>query len=123
VHIVHTSSEDSCNLDVEIIKKNHTFDLNNTIVNNTVALDNEILFANNERTNHYEQCEINVQDSYHNFTTDNIKCNNEKEFKNAIATWAISYNIPHNACNSLLTILQKYTPYKWPSQMRTVLRQ
>jgi len=26
-HIVHTSSEDSCDLDVEIVKKNHTFDL------------------------------------------------------------------------------------------------
>jgi len=45
-----------------------------------------------------------------------------KKSKNAIATGAVSYNIPHNACNSLLTILQKYTPYKWPSQMRTVLQ-
>jgi len=68
---------------------------------------------NNRCTNHYEQCEINVQDSYYNLynASDNIKCSNEKEF-NAIATWAISYNIPHNARNSLLTILQKYTPYK-----------
>lgn len=45
-----------------------------------------------------------------------------KKYENALAIWAISYNVPLNACNALLNILQKYTPYNGPSQMRTLLK-
>lgn len=124
VHIIHTCIEDTCDSDVpEIVnKKNHMFDINSTIVD----IDNKILFSNNECAKHYEQCETSVQRgddrNLNNVTTNNTERNNKKEFQNAIATWVVSYEVPHNACNALLKILQKYTPYNYPSQMRTLLQ-
>lgn len=98
------------------------FDINSTIVN----IDNEILFSNNEYANHYdEQCETNIiRDNDHNLysvTTDKTR-DVDTKFKNAVATWAVSYNVPQNACNALLKILQKYTSCNFPSQMRTLLQ-
>lgn len=90
VHIIHTSIEDFCDLDVsEIVnKKNHVFDINSTIVD----VDNESLFSNSEYAKHYEhQCESTVvqkdnNENLYNFTTDNSKSNDKKEFENALAT-------------------------------------
>lgn len=125
IHIINTNNEDSCDSDIsEINKENHIFN-----INNIVDTGNEILFSNN--ATNYEHCETNFLQNNNdrvcdldNVITDNIdnKSNNEKEFESALTTWAVSYNIPHNACNALLKILQKYTSYKCPSQMRTLLR-
>lgn len=97
------------------------FDINSTIVN----IDNEILSSSNEYANYYEQCETNItRNNDHNLysvTTDKTR-DIDTEFKNAVATWAVSYNVPQNACNALLKILQKYTSCNFPSQMRTLLQ-
>lgn len=56
-------------------------------------------------------------------TEEDITCNNnDKNFKNAIATWVISHNIPHNACNALLKILCQYTSCDIPMDARTLLK-
>lgn len=127
-HVIHTSNEDSSGSDITTIinETNQTFDANNTIVNcNT---DNENSFPNNEFPNDYEQyitdvTQIDNDDNLSNVTTDNININNKNErFEDAITTWALSYNVPHNACNALLKILQKYTSHNCPSQIRTLLQ-
>lgn len=48
--------------------------------------------------------------------------NNEKKLKNDIAAWVISYNIPHNASNALLKILNQHTSYNIPLDTRTLLQ-
>lgn len=115
VNIMHTSFEDSSNLDTtENINNNHT-DVNSTIVD--FNINNENLCSNNEYANDYEQCEMNIitqSDNDHCNSTNNINYynsnnstnNNIKEqFEDALASWAVSYNVPHNAGNALLTIL------------------
>lgn len=110
------------NIDINnTINFDNVFDVNNTVVN----IDNEILSLNNEHANNYEQCETNVtRDNDHNshsVTIDKTR-DIDIEFKGAIAKWAVSYNVPQNACNALLKILQEYTSCNFPSQMRTLLQ-
>lgn len=47
---------------------------------------------------------------------------NDEKFKNAIAEWAVSFNIPHNACNALLKILRKHTSCNFSKDTRTLLQ-
>lgn len=47
--------------------------------------------------------------------------NNENELRSAIATWAVSHNITHNACNHLLQIFCRYTSYNIPTDVQTLL--
>lgn len=132
VNIMHTSFEDSSNSDTtENINNNHTY-VNSTIVD--FNINNENLCSNNEYANDYEQCEMNIitqSDNDHCNSTNNINYynsnnstnNNIKEqFEDVLASWAVSYNVPHNAGNALLTILRKYTPYNFPLQMRSLLQ-
>ncbi|KAM0724377.1 hypothetical protein ACS0PU_009458 [Formica fusca] len=97
-----------------------------------------------EDENHYQQClnNNNIQrnnDDYddddnenddHDFHNPVIEIiseafnnvDDDKKFKNAIATWAISYNINHNACNALLQILLQHTSCNFPKDIRTLVR-
>ncbi|XP_011690000.1 PREDICTED: uncharacterized protein LOC105451331 [Wasmannia auropunctata] len=52
----------------------------------------------------------------------NDAINDEKKIKNAIATWAVTYNVNHVTCNALLKILRQYTPYKFSADIRTLLQ-
>lgn len=52
--------------------------------------------------------------------TDNI--NDENELRNAIATWTIFHNIPHNAGNDILRIFRQFTSYNLPADIRTLLQ-
>lgn len=46
----------------------------------------------------------------------------DNKFKNDLATWALSYNINHNACNALIKILRQHTSCKFPKDIRTLLQ-
>ncbi|KYN01125.1 hypothetical protein ALC62_08080 [Cyphomyrmex costatus] len=52
----------------------------------------------------------------------NDNANNDNELKEAIAIWAVSHNISHTACNTLLKILNQYTSHKLPMDVRTLLQ-
>lgn len=50
----------------------------------------------------------NFQNSIMDINDGNEDINDGNQLKNAIATWVVTYNVPHNACNTLLQILRQY---------------
>ncbi|XP_032686443.1 uncharacterized protein LOC116851274 [Odontomachus brunneus] len=118
------------------------FNISNTLNNNTLLIDCTI----SEDNNKYQHCDVQVNcdnqvnSDNHNSTifsmtnqnqnrrpiTKEIEktCDNndDNKFRNDIATWSVSYNIPHSACNALLKILRQYTSYNLPMDTRTLLQ-
>lgn len=81
IHIIHTSIEDSCDLNLSVInKKDHIFDVNNIID----GLDNESVSLNSEYEHYEHQCETSVvqknnDQNLYNDTTNNINSNDKKK--------------------------------------------
>lgn len=126
------SFKDNClvlqrNRDINI----HAF--NKDITNET--LNPEIEICKNKR---HLQCQhmndnTGMQIDYdHDSDIDNIiienksrdydDVDNDNKFKNDLNTWALSYNINHNACNALLKVLRQYTSCNFPKDVRTLLQ-
>lgn len=117
------SYKDNC-LDLYKINDIHAFNIN---INETLNDEIEI----SENGNHIQcQNDNNMRTEYdHDGDIDNptteIKnrayndADDDNKFKNDIAIWALSYNINHNACNALITILRKYYIYHAISQRYT----
>lgn len=80
--------------------------------NNTIQMDSD--------NNSYNSLTIYNNDNINNDVNDDA--NNYEQFKNAIATWAISYNISHKASNELLNILNQHTSYNFSIDIRTLLQ-
>lgn len=88
--------------------------------------------------NNYDDNDINNKGNYEDDNNENNDhdCHNsalkiinkpdnnadDKNFQNAIAIWAITYNINHNACNALLKILKQYTSCNFCTDIRTLLQ-
>lgn len=109
---------------------------NKDIPNKTSLLNPEIEICENKN---YPQCHnINYNNTgmqidydhdndIDNITTENKSrsyndVDNDNKFKNDLITWALSYNINHNACNALIKILQQYTSCNFPKDIRTLLQ-
>lgn len=113
-------------------KNSDIFNIHSTNETNNVHIDHTSL----ERENHYEcnnTTQMNRDDSYNsledindiNENVENVNDDNDDnddQLKNAIATWAISYNISHNACNKLLQILRQFTLHNLPKDIKTLLQ-
>lgn len=87
-------------------------------------VDNAIMPLTNE--NHH-QCLHDIIETgndidFENATTVNNTNDNDKQFRNDITAWVMSYNIPHVACNALLKILQQHVPNIFPKDARTLLQ-
>lgn len=118
--VEHSNTVNICIKDYLDLQKCSHENIEN-IENDSIPLENRNLYLlpqniSNERDNNNESLNCNIV---------NININNEdndKKFKNAIAEWAVSYNIPHNACNALLKVLQKHTSCNFSKDTRTLLK-
>jgi len=88
--------------------QDHNIQKNNDNCYDSIILDRIV-------TENYKSIIKEVDQTYDNN-------DDEKKLKNAIATWVVSYNIPHNACNALLKTLRQYTSYNMPMDTRTLLQ-
>lgn len=44
------------------------------------------------------------------------------DLKNQLVAWAFEYNVPHNACNGILSIFREFTKFELPKDIRTLLK-
>lgn len=126
----HISSTDSFNLDIH--DDTPAVDICNSLGIKTVFIEsafsgdhNKFQHSNDIQTNSSTDIQTNSS-NYHNCITNEVnKANNiydENQVRNAVATWAVSHNITHNACNDLLYIFRQYTLYNLPVDIRTLLK-
>jgi len=128
-------SHDPFNANYEVVTPNivcsfaeNTNTLPNNNINNNVEIksDNESIESNNDNiSSDNENTFSRSLNNYSlNYSSNNYEngSNNGKKFEHAVASWAIEHNVPHKTCNSILSILRKFTSHIFPKDVRTLLR-
>lgn len=104
-HTINTSSKQTSN--VELCK----------------ITDEEVSSCNTNSVNDMINIHVKVTPSEDlNNDNDNDNDNNDNELNKTLATWTISHNISHTACNALLKILKQYTSHILFADARTLLK-
>jgi len=103
-------------------------DISNNVDNVIMPLENENHYQHQDDNDFHNDISIeknSIIDSENSIINNNINTNAnfDEQFRNAVATWTMSYNIPHIACNALLKILNKHTSSNFPKDARTLLHQ
>lgn len=100
---------------IEEISNTYNIDYDDNIHNNNT---NNISNINNNDNNN----DIGNNNDIDNNANNNTINNDNETFRHAIAEWIVTYNIPHNASNSLLKILQHHTSCTFSADTRTLLK-
>lgn len=91
------------------------------MLNESIQCDDGCNVVLSNDTSYIEDSANSLNSSFSTNESEGNPADNENEFKRDIQEWAIKFNIPHNAVNALLLILNKYTSCCFPNDSRSLL--